>query len=61
MTFPSTDWPLTLNIGNFRCEKIILVRISVTKEKVIDITSANLGNSPTKRKQEKMEKSWKEQ
>lgn len=50
MTFPSTDWPLTLNIGNFRCEKIILVRISVTKEKVIDITSDNLGNSPTKRK-----------
>lgn len=48
MTFPSTDWPLTLNIGNFRCEKIILVRISVTKEKVIDIMSDNLGNSPTK-------------
>ena len=57
----STDWTLTLNIGNFRCQGNILVRISMTKGNVTDIMSDNFGNNPTKWKQEKMVKSWEEQ
>jgi len=44
----SIDWTLTLNIGNFRCQGNILVRISMTKGKVIDIMSDNFGNNSTK-------------
>ena len=44
----STDWTLTLNIGNFRCQGNILVRIDITKGNVIDIMSDNFGNNPTK-------------
>ena len=44
----STDWTLTLNIGNFRCQGNILVRINMTKGNVIDIMFDNFGNNPTK-------------
>ena len=57
----STDWTLTLNIGNFRCQGNVLVRINMTKGNVIDITFDNFGNNPTKWKQEKMVKRWEEQ